>query len=103
MTALATSVSRHHMFFQQTMDDLNSISAEHHMPHVLRRKLRMYFLCTEDTSRRTAWQDLTHRLSPLLKMEVAREVNRPWVRKVPFLLRCSISAQAGMSQAMYIE
>jgi len=86
-TVMFTSLDRHHIYYRQTMDDLNLIIAEKGMSPGLRHKLREFFMNTQDMSQREMWQDIVKRMSPQLQREVARETNKHLVLKIAFLSR----------------
>lgn len=82
------------------MDDLNAISDDLRLSSKLRRRLREFFTNTKDSSQRTTWNSLTARMSPQLRAEVAREVNRAWVRRVPYLAGASWEMVVDISQQL---
>eukprot|EP00746_Dinoflagellata_sp_MGD_P136897 gnl/MRDRNA2_/MRDRNA2_70747_c0_seq1.p1 gnl/MRDRNA2_/MRDRNA2_70747_c0~~gnl/MRDRNA2_/MRDRNA2_70747_c0_seq1.p1 ORF type:complete len:705 (+),score=118.54 gnl/MRDRNA2_/MRDRNA2_70747_c0_seq1:78-2117(+) len=84
-TALITSMDRHVIHYQQTMDDLNIITAQHRLSTTLRRRLRCFFMNTRDSSQRDTWVGLTKRMSPTLKLEVLYQMSKDWIRRVPYL------------------
>lgn len=86
-TVMFTSLDRHHIFFRQTMDDLNLIIAEKGISPGLRHKLREFFMNTQDMSQREMWADIVKRMSPQLQREVARETNKHLVLQITFLSR----------------
>jgi len=86
-TAVATSMDRHSINSRQDMDDLNAIAAEFQLPHDLKKQLRAFFLHTRDRSKRHTWHELVERMSPSLKTEVCFQINRAWLRRVPYLCK----------------
>mmetsp|Transcript_33982 Transcript_33982/g.76116 ORF Transcript_33982/g.76116 Transcript_33982/m.76116 type:complete len:674 (+) Transcript_33982:31-2052(+) len=88
-TAITTSMDRHNIHYHQTMDDLNENAAEVRLSQPLRRRLRGFFMNTKDSSRRGTWSELTHRMSPSLRNEVAYETHKSWLRRVPYLVGMS--------------
>jgi len=88
-TALAASMDRHNLFFHQTMDDLNSITKDMELTPQLRRRLRMFFMNTKDSSKRQCWKELTARMSPKLRVEVSYAINRGWLLRVPYFVGIS--------------
>merc|ERR1712100_982748 len=102
-TAISTSMSRHKIYDQQTMDDLNMIAARLHLSHHLKRRLRGFFINTKDWNQRITWKELSQRMSPQLQSDVAREVNISWVLKVPYLTRVSWDLVAEIAQSLDLK
>lgn len=88
-TAISTSLDRHKIYYKQTIDDVNAISHELGLSISTRRQLRGFFMNTGDASQRETWQELTKRMSPQLRRITAREMNWPWVQRIPYLSKCS--------------
>eukprot|EP00746_Dinoflagellata_sp_MGD_P147893 gnl/MRDRNA2_/MRDRNA2_80207_c0_seq1.p1 gnl/MRDRNA2_/MRDRNA2_80207_c0~~gnl/MRDRNA2_/MRDRNA2_80207_c0_seq1.p1 ORF type:complete len:678 (+),score=98.11 gnl/MRDRNA2_/MRDRNA2_80207_c0_seq1:194-2035(+) len=102
-TSIATSMSRHKIYDQQTMDDLNMIAARLHLSHHLKRRLRGFFINTKDWNQRITWKDLSRRMSPQLQSDVAREVNITWVLKVSYLSAVSWDLIAEIAQNLELN
>lgn len=99
-TAIATSLDRHNIYHQQTMDDLNVIGDFLGLPPALRRRLRAYFLMNREESLRKTFTNLTHRMSPRLQYDIAHELNRGWVMQVRHLRGCSRPMLTAVSQSL---
>lgn len=81
--------------FRSTMDELNCMMTDRHMPRPIRRRLRSFFLSNKTVQRRQRHQDILSKISPGLQGEVVMELNRQWITKVPFL--CEIVEEAVQS------
>lgn len=88
-TAIATSMDYHNIHYHQTMDDLNHIAADLGLNAHLKKRLRAYFMNTKNSSIKATWKSLMERMSPSLRNEVAYQVNKAWLRKVPYLAKAS--------------
>lgn len=84
-TAMQTSLDRHSIVYKQTMDDLNSNSKALGLTPELRRRLRGFFIASRDDLRDSSWRELTSRMSPALQSDVACELHRAWLRRIPYL------------------
>jgi CRP-like cAMP-binding protein len=84
-TAMQTSLDRHSIVYKQTMDDLNSNSKALGLTPELRRRLRGFFIASRDDLRDSSWHELTSRMSPALQADVACELHRAWLRRIPYL------------------
>mmetsp|Transcript_148126 Transcript_148126/g.261226 ORF Transcript_148126/g.261226 Transcript_148126/m.261226 type:complete len:814 (+) Transcript_148126:80-2521(+) len=87
-TAIFTSLDRHRIFFQQTLDDVNTISYSLGLSPALRRRLRKFFLTANRTSNQEVWKVLVSRVSPQLRRDISREVNKAWVLRIHVLAKC---------------
>jgi potassium voltage-gated channel Eag-related subfamily H protein 7 len=88
-TAISTSLDRHKIHYQQTMDDMSAISSELNLSDPLRRRMRDFFSNERDASQRETWLLLTKRMSPAIRQAASRELNWPWVQQIPYLKECS--------------
>eukprot|EP00404_Azadinium_spinosum_P058677 CAMPEP_0180740992 /NCGR_PEP_ID=MMETSP1038_2-20121128/26170_1 /TAXON_ID=632150 /ORGANISM="Azadinium spinosum, Strain 3D9" /LENGTH=433 /DNA_ID=CAMNT_0022774299 /DNA_START=330 /DNA_END=1628 /DNA_ORIENTATION=+ len=102
-TALFTSLDRHRIAYQQTMDDINSTTTNMHLSESIRRRLRKFFMNTQDTSEKQAWEMLTLRMSPQLRRDTLREVNKHWMIRIPVFSRACVSFVTDVTQAMRME
>jgi hypothetical protein len=73
--------------FRATLDTLNQYMRQEKLPHGLRQRLRAYFHHSKDSRRAETQRELLEELSPSLQGEVAWQVNRGALQKVPFLSR----------------
>lgn len=87
-TAIFTSLDRHRIFFQQTLDDVNSISYNLGLSPGLRKRLRKFFLTANRTSNQEVWKGLVSRVSPQLRRDISRELNKAWVLRIHVLAKC---------------
>merc|ERR1740121_2367722 len=71
--------------FRSTMDELNNMMRDRHMPGPIRHRLRSFFLSNKTAQRRTRHQRILNSVSPGLQGEVVMELNRHWIMKVSFL------------------
>lgn len=99
-TAIITSLSKHSNAHLTRIDDLNSSCADLSLPHDLRKKLRRFFLCMEDASKYDTWKGIVHKMSPKLRRDACREINRNWLTKINFLSSCSAGMLAEVAEAM---
>jgi len=102
-TAVQTSLDRHGIHHRQTMDDLNMNVRNLTLSKDLSKRLRSYFRNLRHTSQRNTWKDLTKRMSPSLQTEVAVELHKVWMRKVPFLAGSSCLLIADLVQRIASE
>lgn len=87
-TAIFTSLDRHRIFFQQNLDDVNSISYSLGLSPALRRRLRQFFLTAHRSNNMETWKLLVGRVSPQLRRDICREVNKAWVLRITVLSKC---------------
>jgi len=83
-TAIMTSLDRHTIAYHQNMDDLNAISHELHLSQDLKRNLRAYFMEARRTSHKATWLELQVKMSPTLRTEVAYQLHKTWMRRIPY-------------------
>lgn len=104
-TAICTSLDRHNIQHQQTMDDINEISAELNLSHDCRKRLRKFFLKAKGASKIAVWKRLTDRMSPQLQRDTAREVNNFWIKQVQFLKKCwySVAFMTDLCSALEVH
>lgn len=102
-TAVQTSLDRHGIYYRQTMDDLNMNVNDLMLSADLQKRLRSFFTNTRDTSQRSTWADLTKRMSPCLQNEVAVELHKVWLRRVPFLAGSSRYLIADLARRITTE
>merc|ERR1711998_158926 len=69
---------------RQTMDQLNYMMADRHIPQDLRERLRTFFRQTRQITRVESYKELIRRMSPTLKGEVAVEDCR-WIHTLWYL------------------
>jgi hypothetical protein len=68
--------------FRQAVDELNMFMKEKKIPLDLRVKLRQFFHYTEGQRRLRHYKTLLDDMSPSLRGEVSRIINKDWVHKV---------------------
>merc|ERR1719329_1828182 len=102
-TATITSLNKHHIAYQTTMDDLNMLSAEKGLSHDMQRRLRKYFLSVKDASQHDSWQAIVRKMSPKLRRDCGREINKFWVMKVKFLSQCNIVIITDIAEKLLIS
>jgi len=72
--------------FQRQMDELSLMSTDHDLPTHIRQRLRHFFMSSKVVERQRARRrNLMKAMSSGLKVEVALELNRAWLRKVSVL------------------
>lgn len=102
-TAICTSLNQHQNSYQTTMDDLNQISDDFGLSHDMRRRLRKYFMNTQDESKREAWGAIVKKMSPKLRRDCCREVNKYWVMSIRFMSKCSIDLITDVAERMIVQ
>eukprot|EP00746_Dinoflagellata_sp_MGD_P021725 gnl/MRDRNA2_/MRDRNA2_15076_c0_seq1.p1 gnl/MRDRNA2_/MRDRNA2_15076_c0~~gnl/MRDRNA2_/MRDRNA2_15076_c0_seq1.p1 ORF type:complete len:590 (+),score=50.40 gnl/MRDRNA2_/MRDRNA2_15076_c0_seq1:1-1770(+) len=101
-TAIWASLCRQTLEFNEKMDNLTRIGAELGLSSKLRRRLRCFF---RDTAGHTcpqheSWSKLFDGMSPQLRKEVSRELNRAVVKRIPFLKQCSSHLVGDIAQVL---
>lgn len=102
-TAICTSLNQHQNSYQTTMDDLNQISGDFDLSQDMRRRLRKYFMNTQDESKREAWGAIVKKMSPKLRRDCCREVNKYWVLSIRFLRKVSNDLITDVAERMRVE
>lgn len=104
-TAIRTSIDRNNLIYHQTMDDINALAKEYHLSWDVRRRLRRFFIKTRTSTQADTWRALTLRMSPQLRRDTAREINRTWIKRIRFLARClkDVGFITDVSQAMQVR
>merc|ERR1719379_1155842 len=99
-TAIITSLNREQLSYQQTMDDVNYTCRELNVSRPITKRLRRYFLRTKSTSHHEAWQSLMGRMSPQLRRDSVREVNKHVLQKMKVLLPGCVSFRTDVAEAL---
>merc|ERR1719316_1023663 len=81
-TALFTSLDGHNIHYQQTMDDLNSLSAHLGLSQSIQKRLRKFFIRTKGSWEQNVWSSLTKKMSPQLRRDACREMNSFWLLRI---------------------
>lgn len=102
-TAICTSLDRHNIIYQQLLDDVNTISSELGLSRDVRVRLRKFFYRTKKMSQTETWEAITKQMSPQLRRDTSREINKFWVLRIGFLTRCSIAFITDVSEALKIQ
>merc|ERR1740121_3261111 len=82
---IITSMDPHTLEFQRSMDDLNIIMSENHLPQEVRRRLRTYMHEARGLRMKKARHHIMQELSPALRREVEMRSNQEWMDKVYYL------------------
>eukprot|EP00928_Gymnodinium_smaydae_P050800 TRINITY_DN3435_c0_g5_i1.p1 TRINITY_DN3435_c0_g5~~TRINITY_DN3435_c0_g5_i1.p1 ORF type:complete len:813 (+),score=124.59 TRINITY_DN3435_c0_g5_i1:271-2709(+) len=99
-TALFASLERANMHYRQTMDDISLLSVDLGISKDLQHRLRKFFMNTTATTKYETWNALVRRMSPQLRRDVAREINKCWLMQIQFIARCSVSFKTDVSGAL---
>lgn len=102
-TAMVTSLDAHNIAFASLMDDVNLISADLNLSKDIRRRLRKYFLKMKSKSKQDRWNLIMTMVSPKLRQDCAKEINRGWVLKVSFISRLNRAILAELAEKMCLE
>mmetsp|Transcript_40459 Transcript_40459/g.75143 ORF Transcript_40459/g.75143 Transcript_40459/m.75143 type:complete len:685 (-) Transcript_40459:66-2120(-) len=104
-TAIRTSIDRNNLIYHQTMDDINALAREYHLSWETSLKLRKFFMKTRTSTQADTWRALTQRMSPQLRRDTAREINRTWIKRIRFLAKClkHVGFITDVSQAMHVR
>lgn len=89
--------------FRQAVDELNMFMKEKKIPKELRVKLRQFFHYTEGQRRLRHYHTLLEDMSPALRGDVSRIINKDWVHKVPFIEVAPIEEREAFITAIAIE
>lgn len=82
---IVATLAPHEIQFKRTMDDLNRMMEDQHMPSDLRRTLRNYFHYSKRVRRYIDQQDIVDQMSPMLQGTVSMHLHSPWLDKVAYL------------------
>jgi len=82
---IVSTMHPHEVSFKRTMDDLNWLMCDRHMPYDMCKKIRRYFHETRDMTRQRTEQELIAQMSPKLQGEYAHFMHKRWIAKVWYL------------------
>jgi len=102
-TTICTSLDRHAIDYRQTMDDVNTLSKKLLISKDMRMRLRNFFVMEHMSSEREVWAKLVKRMSPQLKRDAFREVNKRWVNSIPFMKSFHVAIMTEVAQAMELQ
>jgi len=99
-TAMFSSMDRHRIQYHQMMDDLKTTCQLKMFPEWFQQDLRKYFLNLEESPEEKTWRELQMSMSPMLRRETQRYLNRHWLLKVRYLMKCSPPLIAACSSVL---
>ena len=80
--SIVSNSDKYGIKFRQTMDELNIMLEDRHIPQEMRVRVRMYFQNSKVIERHRGYRDLENMMSLVLRGEVASAAQRQWIHKV---------------------
>jgi len=74
--------------YHATMDNLNMYMKEMRLPLEMRKRLRVYFMHTQNLQFESHRQKLRELMSPGIRSELAMHCHSEWLSSIPFLIGC---------------
>lgn len=103
ITSIVSAFNVDDLEFSEQIDRLNVYMDSKDMPLDLRDRLRQYFRQRKQMDSDHQYSALMERMSPALRGEVARSVNREWLERVPWLNNGSLGFIASLAIALELE